>query len=628
MKPLVLLPVSVLLLAITGCGEESDKLPEDGRDFDGVQYSVPAPYTGRVIDGYLKNARVWLDLDGDSQYTPGPMDFVLPSGRIISLPNGEPTTMSGEGGQFSLDTSDLELPSSVGPNIDPRGFPLYALAMPGKTLEQTHHGDMEVSRGFLLSAAPGVRNVTPLTTLDRYRRLAALGPLMGSADTSLSGLAGINLLKDYIFAKDDRAHAYAQAMARFMASQFPDHYNDALAEPGSDGTERLLSQPAAFLLGISLVQNTGEIIAAVDSYAGGDYANVDVDQIADFPEVSVELSDPVLLTSQRVYAQSERSNDLPVFARELAASAELTFDYSEDGRLQSISANGCLAPSMPEIGRLVNAKGYMADLSTQWLPSASLSLQSRIAYGDPGIDEVLKFDWENQTATFETGTTCHQHESIHSGSSELGGTPEITYSWSYSGGKLEELVATIFQQNSRVTRTLVPEFANAPGQFPGYRIIEDGVELESLIYGADGFESCTIDDDVDEALASHVVTGFQSYEFSGYEPQPAGFAGLSLGFDTRGEYNRPLRYGFLAPEMSGLSHVDAEEGFEWNLYYSGITDEAPSDGTQNLIRDAYLKKYSNRNCGSKFEEESRITSYAKVSYHYQNLSEYLVELLR
>lgn len=627
MKPLVFLPVSVLLLAIAGCGEESDELPVDGRDFDGVQYSVPAPYTGRVIDGYLKNARVWLDLDGDSQYTPGPMEFVLPSGKKITLPDGEPTTMSGEGGQFSLDTSGLELPSSVGRNIDPREFPLYALALPGKTLEQTHHGDMEITRGFLLSAAPGVRNVTPLTTLDRYRRLAELGPLMGSGNTSLSGLAGINLLKDYIFAKDDRSHAYAQAMVRFMASQFPDHYNDSLAEPGSDGTERLLSQPAAFLLGISLVQNADEIIAAVDSFAGGDYANVDVDQIADFPEVPLELSDPVLLTSQRIFARSERSNDLPVRHTELTVSAELTFDYSEDGRLQSISSNGCLAPSMQEIARLVNVKGYMASLSPQWLPSASLSLQSHIAYTDPGIDEILKFDWENRAATFETGTTCHP-EGVEPGSTELGGIPEITYSWDYEGGKLERLVATIAQQHGTVTRTLVPEFANASEHFPGYRITEDGVELESLIYSANGLESCAIDDDVDEALAAHVVTGFQSYVFSGYAPQPPGFTGLSLEFDTRGEFNRPLRYGFLAPDMAELSHVDSERGFEWALYYPAATSETSPDGAQNLIRDAYLKDYTYRACGREFEDERTASAYAKISYHYQNLSEYLVELLR
>jgi hypothetical protein len=625
MKRLICLPVFVLFLTIAGCGKESDELPVDGRNFDGVQYSEPASYTGRVIDGYLKNARVWLDIDGDSQYTPGPFVYELASGLKVTLPSGEPTSMSGEGGQFSLDTSELVLDPEVGPNIDPRIFPLYALALPGKTLEQTHRGDVPVPRAFILSAAPGVRNITPLTTLARYRHLVALGSLLDSANTSLSGLAGINLLKDYVLAEDDRAHAYARSMARFMASQFPDAYNSELAKPESDGTERFLSRPGAFLLGISLVQNAGDVIAAVDSAAQGNYANVDVDLI-DLPEVPLELSDPVLLTSQRVYAQPERSDTLPANRSDLLISAELMFNYSEDGRLQSISAQGCLAPSMQEIARLLTVNGYMASLSTQWLPSASLSPQSRIAYSNPGIDERLVFNWDDSTATFETRTTCHLHEGIQPGSTELGGNPEITYSWSFNNGKLAALVARIPQQSGTLTRTLEPEFANARAGFPGYRLLEEGVEQESLAYSG-AFEGCTIEEDVDAQNAAQVVTGFQNYAFSGYELQPAGFAGLTLEFDTRDDLNRPLSYGFLAPDMSGLSNVNADRGFEWALYYPSRNSAVPPGGTSDLIREAYLKSYGgSRKCGREFESVPAGV-YARVDYIYKNLSEYLVGLL-
>lgn len=629
MKPQIFQPVSVLFLAIViaGCGEESDELPVDGRNFDGVQYSVPTPYTGKVIDGYLKNARVWLDLDGDSQYTPGPMEFELASGRTVILPSGEPTAMSGEGGQFSLDTTELVVDPTVGPNINPHKFPLYALAVPGKTLEQTFRGDVAVPRAFLLSAAPSVRNITPLTTLARYRRLAALGPLLNATDTSLSSLAEINLLRDYVLAEDDKAHAYARAMARFMASQFPDAYNDALAEPESDGTERFLSRPSAFLLGISLVQNAGDVIAAVDSEAQGNYANIDVDLI-DLPEVPLELSDPVLLTSQRVFAQSKQSDELPTNRSNLLVSAELAFDYSEDGRLKSISADGCLAPSMQEIARLLSVNGYMAKLSTQWLPSASLSPQSSIAYSNQGIDERLVFNWAAGAATFETGTTCHLQEGIQPGSTELGGNPEITYSWSFSEGKLTELVAEIPQQTGTLTRTLTPKPSNGPAsfldEFPGYQLKEEGVERESLIYSG-GFQSCGIEEDA--VGTAQVVTGFHGYVFSGYEPQPTGFTALSMEFDTRDDLHRPLRYGFLAPEMASLENVDAEEGFEWALYYSDRNAETPLGGTPNLINKAFLKTYgSNRACGRKFEDLPSGV-YARVDYAYKNLSEYLVELL-
>ena len=117
MKRLLPLSVTLLTLALTGCGEESDKSPVDGRDFDAEDYSEPEPYTGRVIDGYLRNARVWLDMDGDSQYTPGPMTFENSAGTEITLRDGEPTALTGEGGVFSLDTAELVQDPSISPDL-------------------------------------------------------------------------------------------------------------------------------------------------------------------------------------------------------------------------------------------------------------------------------------------------------------------------------------------------------------------------------------------------------------------------------------------------------------------------------------------------------------------------------
>mgnify|MGYP001236871008 CR=1 FL=1 len=125
-------------LAIAGCGDESDDLPVDGREFDGVTYSERAPYQGRVIDGYLNNARVWLDLDDNGQYTVGPVEIELDSGNTHILEDGEPTVMSGPGGRFSMDVSALDVPPSIGANLDPRDYPLYALAIPGQTLEELY----------------------------------------------------------------------------------------------------------------------------------------------------------------------------------------------------------------------------------------------------------------------------------------------------------------------------------------------------------------------------------------------------------------------------------------------------------------------------------------------------------
>ncbi|TYC59447.1 hypothetical protein FMN52_08090 [Marinobacter sp. BW6] len=626
MKRLIGLSVTAFSLILAGCGEESDQLPVDGRDFDGVEYSEPAPYTGKVIDGYLKNARVWLDMDGDSQFTPGPLVIELDNGSEVTLASGEPTAMSGAGGRFVMDISELVLDPAVGPDLDPRDYSLHAVALPGKTLEETRIGEVPVASAYLMSAPPGVRNITPLTTLARYRGIVGLGSFLETPSSVAASLADLNLVRDYILARDDRSHAYARALARFMASQIPAAYNDLLAAGDSDGTERFLSKEAAFLLGVSLVQNAADVIAVVDATAQGDFANVDVDALA-LPEVDVELSDPVLLTSQKIYAEPSSQNTLPANRSGLQISAELAFDYSESGRLLSVSANGCLSPSMPELARLIGVNGYMANLQTQWLPSAALSEQSRLNFDEEGTDERLVFDWDNRRAYFETSTTCHQHRGVAAGSSELGGNPEVTYSWTRDSG---DLVALVAATSGGATRTLVPETANSSSVFPGYRIAEQGSEVEAVTFAV-GISSCTPQDDALEA--SQVVTGVQPYQFAGHDPQPSGFTDPVLEFDRRAfsENEQPnlrlLRYGFLDPDLLLLARVTGDGSFEWAMNYPAADGPGFVAEQPNLIRDAYLKSYSAAgDCGREFEGVPN-SAYARVEYSYQRLSEYLVGLL-
>ncbi len=129
------------------------------------------------------------------------------------------------------------------------------------------------------------------------------------------------------------------------------------------------------------------------------------------------------------------------------------------------------------------------------------------------------------------------------------------------------------------------------------------------------------------------MTGVQAYQFSGYDPQPAGFTDPVLEFDRR-EFSGPeqpnlrlLRYGFLDPDLLQLPRVTGDGSFEWAINYPpadgpGFVAEQP-----NLIRDAYLKNYnSSGECGREFEGVPN-SAYAKVEFGYQRLSEYLVGLL-
>lgn len=627
MKRLIPLSVPLLTLAIAGCGEESDQLPIDGRDFDGVSYSEPAPYQGRVIDGYLRNARVWLDLDDDGKYTPGPLDLTLANGNTHRLENGEPTTLTQAGGQFALDISELQVAEEVGADLDPRAYPLYALAMPGKTLEETRSGEVPVARAYLMSASPGTTNVTPLTTLARFRsevaRLNSLDPDQVVPE-DYADLNGLNLLQDYVLAGNDKAHAYARAMARFMASQIPEEYNAQLSAPGSDGTERFLSRDAVQLLGYSLVQNAPTVTGLVDAKAsGGDYRNVDTDSL-ELPVVSVELDNPVLLTRQQVLAHSDRYDSLP--ANNLEVSAELTFDYTEDGQLLSVSSQGCMEPSLKEVARLVQVSGYMAELKTQWLPGASLSGLSKTRYEEGGTHERIVFDWKNKTAYFDTVTLCHQAtRGVAPESSELDGTAEITWQWTDKNAVVERVSGLADR-----TITLLPE--NAPAAVlagsavNGYRIETNGMVDVELTFGASGAECEPVGTDRDPLdLPGQYVTRLFDLTLVGVASVPGAYE-----YDVR-EYEglaveRLLKYPFLDPATASLERVDSPAGeFQWQLYYPRLDTGGLTSATVNHVQQAYLQdRNSPAACGGSFQEAPR-NSFAQVNYDYKTLSQYLVE---
>ena len=297
MTRLACLSLTLSMLAIAGCGgDDTAERPVDGRDIDGVNNQTLGVYQGRVIDGYLRNARVWLDLNEDFQYSPGPVTVTLDSGIEVTVAGGEPTAMTGAGGRFTLDTTELVRDPLEAPDLDPRDYPLVAVAIPGTTEEETRAGNVVLSEGYTLSAPPGVNNVTPLTTL-QHAYSAGIFNLAGQGPGELAGLlANINLQGDYIRAGDERAHAYARALARFLGGQFP---AEAAARLG-DGTVEVLDGSALKLLRLSLVQNAATVIERVDeAAAGGDYTNVAIAELA-LPEVSLDLADPVLLRTQLV----------------------------------------------------------------------------------------------------------------------------------------------------------------------------------------------------------------------------------------------------------------------------------------------------------------------------------------
>ncbi len=617
-----LLPLTFIMcpLLLTGCEKESDTLPADGRDFDAQAYIAGKPYTGKVINGYLQNARVWLDMDGDGQYTRGPLTLENDSGTELVLPSGEPTAMTVENGVFSLDVSELEQDPLISPDLDPRDYALIALAIPGQTIEQTEAGDQMLDQAFMLNAPPGVRNVTPLTTLVRQRRANGIGEFVVGNNALALALGNINLVSDYVRSGDQRAQAYASAFARFLASQLRP-YKDALGE----GLDRFLSPEAVRLMGISFARNALTIVEIVDeAVPGGDYAAVDVDSL-NLPEVELELVDSVLVSGQTVFAQAASDSSTSFGGLEIRA--KLAFNYAESARLTSVEANGCMMPSLTEMVRVINADGKIAATGTQWVPTVSLNQDSRTFYEAAGIDERLTFDWENDSAAFETTTICHDGLADLS---EFGGSPEIAYEWTlYNNGQVETLTAI---SSDGTVEVLKPDYTNSSDLFIGYtrtRTINSGIEesVETVKLQSDPLSCLDSVAEVDKTKP-HVVSAIQPFTLS----TPGGVTDLELELDTRElegiQLNRPLRYGFQNQKFltEGVTNSD---GFEWKFYYPTVASDQIVADQPNLIRTAYLASYSgDKECGRDFgtipiSSYTQAGAYARVEYTYQRLSEYL-----
>ncbi len=608
-----MLPVRSLLFALallSGCGEKSTELPVDGRDITGVQNTTPGVYGGRVMDGYLVKARVWLDLNGDNRYNAGPVTVTVEPGTEVTLISGEPTTLTGAGGRFLLDTSALIRDPAESPDLDPRDYALMAVVVPGLTEEETRNGNVVQARAYMMSAPPGVQNISPLSTLLRNRIL--LGGTIASTGSTLSvpGLENISPGADYILAGDERARAYARALARFKASQFPETAGDKLV----NGTETVLDGPSLNLLRLSYVQNAAAIIALVDAAAaGGSYSNVDIDALT-LPTVPLDLADPYILRTQRVKAYEENGNGLPA-EREgvLTDSALLTFSYSAAGQLSAITANGCMAPSMKEMVRLANAGGRISATGTEGLPGVSVSQDSYLYYKEAGDDERLTFDWSGKTATFDTRTTCHRGLAT---SSELGGAPEKTYHWTLKNGQVETIT------DGEVT--LTPDYTNATGPVFGYTLTRNdtGALIETV--SVDGsISSCEGSIRPDDVGLARVISGQQAYTFAGYEPQPTGFPGLSYDWDIRNGDQHLLRQAFLDPD------TDLEgQGLQWEYAYAVPVAVAQSD-QQNLISEARLSRYGQaRTCGRAVSSLAANNLYAIVGYDYSRLSDYLADQIQ
>ena len=191
------------LLSACGGGEEGGVLGVASKIADDGSSSSVTSLSGIVADGYLRDAKVFLDRNGNRVYD-----------------NGEPLTQSATGGVFSLEVNPGE----------GELYPVVVQVIAGQTIDEDTGA--VVVNDYVLESMPGHWEfVSPLTTLVKleHDKNPTLSPQQAEIEirTQFGLEDSVSLFTDYItpvtgsavvVAEYDRAHRAAQVVANIMGS--------------------------------------------------------------------------------------------------------------------------------------------------------------------------------------------------------------------------------------------------------------------------------------------------------------------------------------------------------------------------------------------------------------------------
>lgn len=178
---------------ITGCGGV-------GTGGTGGATVNTAVIAGKVADGYLVNALVFLDKNGNYQLDPG-----------------EPFTTSDQGGGYSLNVN----PADIGTH------PIVAVAIKGQTIDKDT--GLTVANSYVLStpastvSGTGANFVSPISSqvreLMETGQYATLQQAMDQVRTRMGLSAGTDVLADYKATNNTVMSTAAMNIAGLMGSQ-------------------------------------------------------------------------------------------------------------------------------------------------------------------------------------------------------------------------------------------------------------------------------------------------------------------------------------------------------------------------------------------------------------------------
>jgi hypothetical protein len=249
LNPLVL---ALGLFPLVGCGGGDESPP--------VTQSI---YSVKAIDGYLRNAQVWLDLNGNYQ-----------------LDGKEPSALSGEGGAAMIDVTGIE---------NPQQYSVVVKAVAGQTIDEDSITEANptgavTTTPYLLSAPAGQTVISPLSTFVKIKmetESQTQEEAVKAVATDL-GIAETELLSDYVAAGKTEIAAKANALVELKVLPKSEAQMQEMSAKGDDTLDAQLAPNLATVKALTedtrLVQTADDTFIPVTIIAKDD---VDYDEDAD-----------------------------------------------------------------------------------------------------------------------------------------------------------------------------------------------------------------------------------------------------------------------------------------------------------------------------------------------------------
>jgi hypothetical protein len=357
-------------------------MPSDGRNVVPVNNYNPNSYTGVAMDGYLKNAFVWLDINGDKKVTYCKRN--ADGSKADATCADEPWAMTSDHGKFTLNLTDIQAiyKANQKTQLNPRDYPLMLLAIPGQTIDEdmVAGGNPNlgiIQKAYFLMAPAGENIITPFSTLvkiERDREVSNASTtttttttskdqsvvIMEQTNKAVNAVVNrlgrtINITEDYILLAKNKAHAYAKAIVRQIQSLVPDSYSTQLQKTTVDnlamGKDNPFLLDSVMVIGRATLNSIKPTVDAVDAAVNNTsddslYKLVNVSGLT-LPTLSAVLDNPLVLTKKTLTESSSTVLDerlLVVSSSGNLVTGQFTYTYSANGNVIQEDVDGISNP--------------------------------------------------------------------------------------------------------------------------------------------------------------------------------------------------------------------------------------------------------------------------------------------